>query len=167
MADEAKEVNPFTLNKNPRSIAPRGKPAKPVDEDEVRTLAPVIFTQPGEDFYTSDSPDASPIYSDFRAAILPADSDVPIPGEEELLEEEVVPKDSSAPASVISSPPSPAEQPVPTVPADELSNPLTEALASLDAVKDNGQPKENESSSQTSSSTQNPKPGKNEQPASD
>jgi hypothetical protein len=181
VADEAREVSPFQLNKNVRSTAPPADDkTKEIDEDKARPVAPIIFTRPGEDFYTSDDPDAAPVYSDFRAAILPADSDVPIPGEDELppelieeaAEEDededppVDPKDSSAPASVISLPPSPTEPPVPTVQPDELSNPLTAALASLDAVKDNGQLSPSESSSPTSSSTQEPKPGKSEPPAS-
>ena len=170
MSEEARDVSPFYLNKKRESTAPPDSKKKPVADDDVRTVVPVMFTKPGEDFYTSDDPGASPIYSDFRAAIFPADTEVPMPGDDQEVDDEELtadPKDSSVPESVDSSTPSPAEPPVQIVQVGESNNPLTEAIKSLDAVKDSGQPKENESSSQTSSSTSETKPGSPEQPASD
>lgn len=157
MTDEAREVRPFGLDKSRSSAAPKNeKPPVAPEPDNARQLNPVMFTRPGEDYYNSDDPDAAPVYSDFRAMILPSDSEVEVPGEGEV----VGPKDLSALESVESSPPSNEQtsgDPATTVLPEEKTEPA--------ADKDNGQPKENESSTATSSSTQSQKPGKSEPPA--
>ncbi len=184
MADEAKEVSPFSMNKNFKSTAPDGDKVED-DPASARAVMPVMFTKPGEDVYASDDPTAAPIYSDFRASILPADSDVPagveVTDPDELDEEEEipsVPKDLSALASAASSGfrasierqrESQKTSQLQTVLPDDLPQTVTVTptlpASGSDAVKDSGMPKVNESSTPTSSLTPTQTPGKNEPPA--
>jgi hypothetical protein len=176
--DEPREVNPFSLDKNRKSTAPPNEERKEEpDPDEARELTPLMFTKPGEDYYTSDDPMAQPAFADFSPAIYPADADVEVPGEVAMEDEEVAlaPKGSSAPASVSSSPPSPMPTPATpatTAPAESTEPAMEEAAKSIqdlepleDADKDSGQPKESESSTPTSSSTPTPSDGSSEPPA--
>jgi hypothetical protein len=161
VTEEAREVSPFNLDKNRKSRAPQGDRRPPASPDEAREVMPVMFTRPGEDVYVSDDPNAAPYYSDFRAMIVPADSEVEVVGDEEDIP--VVPKDLSVLESVTSSTElNPPSQEV-TAPPQSTIQIAAESLQAVD--KDSGKLKANESSTPTGSSTPTTNDGKNEPPA--